>query len=45
MKRFPFRLSLSTPLIAAMLALLSLGAITSPAEAQASHRIEAYYSS
>jgi phospholipid transport system substrate-binding protein len=43
MKRFPFRLSLSAPLIVAMLALLSLGAITSPAEAQASHRIEAYY--
>ena len=36
MKRFTFRLSLSTPLIAAMLALLSLSAITSPAEAQAS---------
>jgi phospholipid transport system substrate-binding protein len=44
MKRFPFRLSLSAPLIAAMLALLSLSAITSPAEAQASRRIEAYYS-
>ena len=44
MKRFPFRLSLSAPLIAAVLALLSLGAITSPAEAQASKRIEAYYS-
>src|ERR1700690_3694981 len=43
MKRFPFRLSLSAPLIAAVLALLSLGAITSPAEAQASHRLEAYY--
>jgi phospholipid transport system substrate-binding protein len=43
MKRFPFRLSLSAPLIAAVLALLSLGAITSPAQAQASHRIEAYY--
>jgi phospholipid transport system substrate-binding protein len=44
MKRFPFRLSLPAPLIAAMLALLSLSAITSPAEAQASRRIEAYYS-
>jgi phospholipid transport system substrate-binding protein len=44
MKPFPFRLSLSAPLIAAMLALLSLSAITSPAEAQASRRIEAYYS-
>ena len=43
MKRFPFRLSLSTPFIAAMLALLSLSAIASPAEAQASRRIEAYY--
>src|SRR5580700_2567996 len=43
MKRFPFRLSLSAPLIAATLALLSLGALTSPAEAQASKRIEAYY--
>jgi phospholipid transport system substrate-binding protein len=43
MKRFPFRLSLSAPLIAAMLALLSLSAVASPAEAQASHRIEAYY--
>jgi phospholipid transport system substrate-binding protein len=43
MKRFPFRLSLSAPLIAAMLALLSLGAVASPAEAQASRRIEAYY--
>src|SRR6202046_1464480 len=43
MKRFPFRLSLSAPLIAATLALLSLGAITSRAEAQASRRIEAYY--
>jgi phospholipid transport system substrate-binding protein len=43
MKRFKFRLSLSTPLIAAMLAILSLSAITSPAEAQASRRIEAYY--
>jgi phospholipid transport system substrate-binding protein len=43
MKRFPFRLSLSAPLIAAMLALLSLGAVASPAEAQASRHIEAYY--
>jgi phospholipid transport system substrate-binding protein len=43
MKRFPFRLSLSAPLIAAVLALLSLSAITTPAEAQASRRIEAYY--
>ena len=43
MKPFSFRLSLSTPFIAAVLALLSLSAITSPAEAQASHRIEAYY--
>ena len=43
MKRFSFRPSLSTPLIAAMLALMSLSAFTSPAEAQASKRIEAYY--
>ena len=43
MKRFSFRLSLSTPFIAAVLALLCLSAITSPAEAQAAHRIEAYY--
>jgi phospholipid transport system substrate-binding protein len=43
MKPFSFRLSLSTPFIAAVLALLSLSVITSPAEAQASHRIEAYY--
>ena len=43
MKPFSFRLSLSAPFIAALLALLSLSAITSPAEAQASHRIEAYY--
>jgi len=43
MKPFSFRLSLSTPFIAAVLALLSLSAIASPAEAQASHRIEAYY--
>jgi len=43
MKPFSFRLSLSTPFIAAVLALLSLSAITSPAEAQASKRIEAYY--
>ena len=43
MKRFPFRLSLSAPLIAAMLSLLSLSAVASPAEAQASRRIEAYY--
>ena len=43
MKRFPFRLSLSTPFIAVVLALLSLSAIASPAEAQASRRIEAYY--
>src|ERR1700744_5273123 len=44
MKRFPFRLSLSAPFIAVLLALLSLSAIASPAEAQASKRIEAYYS-
>ena len=44
MKPFSFRLSLSTPFIAAVLALLSLTAIASPAEAQASKRIEAYYS-
>ena len=43
MKRFPFRLSLSTPFIAALLALLALSAIASPAEAQASRRIDAYY--
>src|SRR4029077_1032970 len=43
MKPFSFRLSLSTPFIAAVLALLSLSAITSPAEAQASKRIEPYY--
>jgi phospholipid transport system substrate-binding protein len=43
MKRFPFRLSLSAPFIAVVLALLSLTAITSPAEAQASRRIESYY--
>jgi phospholipid transport system substrate-binding protein len=43
MKRFPFRLSLSAPFIAVVLALLSLSAIASPAEAQASRRIEAYY--
>src|SRR5580692_3800330 len=44
MKRFPFRLSLSAQFVAAVLALLSLGALASPAEAQASKRIEAYYS-
>src|SRR6202167_124374 len=45
MKPFSFRLSLSTPFIAALLALLSLSAITSPAEAQSAsaRRIEAYY--
>src|ERR1700691_5216289 len=43
MKPFSFRLSLSTPFIAAVLALLSLSAIASPAEAQASRRIETYY--
>jgi phospholipid transport system substrate-binding protein len=43
MKPFSFRSSLSTPFIATVLALLSLSAITSPAEAQASHRIESYY--
>jgi phospholipid transport system substrate-binding protein len=43
MKRSPFRLSLSAPFIAVMLALLSLSAISSPAEAQAARRIEAYY--
>ena len=45
MKRFPFRLSLSTPCIVVMLALLSLGAISSPAEAEsaAARRIETYY--
>ncbi|HEY6519728.1 MAG TPA: ABC transporter substrate-binding protein [Roseiarcus sp.] len=43
MKHFPFRLSLSTPFIAIVLALLSLTSIASPAEAQASRRIEAYY--
>ena len=46
MKRFTFRLSLSTPFIAVVLALLSLSAIPSRAEAQsaAARRIEAYYS-
>ncbi|HEY1886412.1 MAG TPA: ABC transporter substrate-binding protein [Roseiarcus sp.] len=45
MKRSPFRLSLSAPFIAVVLALLSLSAIASPAEAQsaAARRIEAYY--
>ena len=45
MKPFSFRLSLSTPLIAAVLALLSLSAIALPAEAQSAsaRRIEAYY--
>jgi phospholipid transport system substrate-binding protein len=43
MKFTSLRLSLSAPFIAAMLALLSFGAFTSPAEAQASKRIEAYY--
>ena len=45
MKRFPFRLSLSTPLIAVVLAFLSLTSIASPAEAQSAsaRRIEAYY--
>ena len=46
MKRSTFRLSLSTPWIAVVLALLSLSAIPSRAEAQsaAARRIEAYYS-
>jgi len=45
MKRFPFRLSLSAPFLAALLALLTLSAMASPAEAQsaAARRIEAYY--
>ncbi len=45
MKRSPFRLSLSAPFIAVVLALLSLSAIASPAEAEsaAARRIEAYY--
>jgi phospholipid transport system substrate-binding protein len=45
MKRFPFRLSLSTPWIALVLALLSLSSIPSPADAEsaAARRIEAYY--
>jgi phospholipid transport system substrate-binding protein len=45
MKRFTFRLSPSTPWIAVVLALLSLSAIPSPAEAQsaAARRIQAYY--
>ena len=46
MKRFTFRLSLSAPFIAVVLALLSLSAIASPTQAQnaAARRIEAYYS-
>ncbi len=45
MKPFPFRLSLSAPFIAVLLALLSLSAIASPAEAEsaAARRIEVYY--
>jgi phospholipid transport system substrate-binding protein len=45
MKRSTFRLSLSTPWIAVVLALLSLSSISSPAEAEsaAARRIEAYY--
>ncbi len=45
MKRFPFRLSLSAPFIAVVLALLSLSSIVSPAEAESgsARRIEAYY--
>jgi phospholipid transport system substrate-binding protein len=45
MSRFPFRQSLSTPWILAVIALLFLGAIPSPAEAEsaAARRIEAYY--
>jgi phospholipid transport system substrate-binding protein len=45
MKSFPFRLSLSTPWIAAVLALLALSLIPSPADAQsaAAKHIEAYY--
>ena len=45
MKRFTFRLSLSTPWIAVVLALFSLSAIPSRAEAQSAsaRRIEAYY--
>jgi phospholipid transport system substrate-binding protein len=45
MRRSPLRLSLSAPFIAVVLALLSLSAIASPAEAQsaAARRIEAYY--
>jgi phospholipid transport system substrate-binding protein len=45
MKRSTFRLSLSTPWIAVVLALISLSSISSPAEAEsaAARRIEAYY--
>jgi phospholipid transport system substrate-binding protein len=45
MSRFPFRQSLSTPWIMAVTALLFLGAISSPAEAEspAARRIETYY--
>ena len=45
MKRFPIRLSLSTPFIAVVLALLSLTSIASPAEAESgsARRIDAYY--
>ena len=45
MNRFALRLRLTTPWIAAMVALLSLAVIPSPAEAEsaAARRIEAYY--
>jgi phospholipid transport system substrate-binding protein len=45
LKSFPFRLSLSTPWIAAVLALLAVSLIPSPADAQsaAARHIEAYY--
>ena len=45
MNRFALRLRLTTPWIAAVVALLSLAVITSPAQAEsaAARRIEAYY--
>jgi phospholipid transport system substrate-binding protein len=44
MKHFPFRLSLSTPFIAIVLALLSLTSSPALAESGAARHIEAYYS-
>ena len=45
MNRFPFRLRLSTPLIAVVVAILSLGSMLAPAKAEngAARRIEGYY--